>query len=169
MIEHIPELLAAGVTSFKIEGRAKSAYYVAMMVNAYRMALDAAMEGRKPEPWVLDEVNKISHRDYSTGFFFDTEPGQFYANGGYIRSYEVCAAVLGWQDGVLTAAQRNRFFEGDTVEIVAPGAKPIELKVTGMTDVNGEPVASAKHAEMVLHIPCDTPVPEGALIRKLKP
>ena len=169
MIEHIPELLAAGVTSFKIEGRAKSAYYVAMMVNAYRMALDAAMEGRKPEPWVLDEVNKISHRDYSTGFFFDTEPGQFYANGGYIRSYEVCAAVLSWQDGVLTAAQRNRFFEGDTVEIVAPGTKPIELKVTGMTDVNGEPVASAKHAEMVLHIPCDMPVPEGALIRKLKP
>lgn len=168
MIDHIPELLEAGVTSFKIEGRAKSAYYVALMTNAYRMAIDAALEGRKPEQWVLDEVNKISHRDYSTGFFFDHEPGQFYENGGYIRSYEVTAVAKDWANGILTVAQRNRFFVGDTLEIVAPGVKPVELKVTEMKNKDGEPVQAASHAEMILHIPCDTPVSEGALLRKLK-
>ena len=71
MIDHLDDLIDAGVTSFKIEGRAKSAYYVALTVNAYRAALDSCLKGEKPPKWVLDEVNKISHRPYSTGFFYE--------------------------------------------------------------------------------------------------
>ena len=168
MIDHIPELLAAGVTSFKIEGRAKSAYYVALMTNAYRMAIDAAVQGQKPEPWVLEEVNKISHRAYSTGFFFGEEPGQVYENGGYIRSYEVAAVAEKWENGVLVAAQRNRFFCGDTLEIVAPGQPPVELTVAEMRNAANEPIEAASHAEMELHIPCPVAVPQGALLRKVK-
>lgn len=168
MIEHIPELLAAGVNSFKIEGRAKSVYYVALTVNAYRMAIDAALAGRKPESWVLEEVNKISHRAYSTGFFFDQEPGQVYENGGYIRSYEVAAVAQEWKNGVLIAAQRNRFFNGDTLEIVSPGEPPVELTVRDLRNGEDAPIEAASHAEMELHIPCPFPVRAGALLRKCR-
>ncbi len=169
MIDHIPELMAAGVTSFKIEGRAKSAYYVACTVNAYRMAINAAMVGRPPEPWVREEVQRISHRAYSTGFFFGDAPGQCYENGGYLRSYEVAAVAQHWADGVLVAAQRNRFFCGETLEIVAPGRPPEPLPVTALFDGDGQPIASANHAEMVLRIPCAQPVAPGALLRHVKP
>lgn len=168
MIAHIPELIAAGVRSFKIEGRAKSSYYVALTVNAYRMAIDAAVAGRAPEPWVLDEVNRISHRAYCTGFFFDSEPGQVYENGGYIRTYEAAALVTGWADGVLFAAQRNRFFRGDTLEVVAPGEAPWALPVTELQNGDGVPIEAANHPEMALRIPCARPVPAGALLRRKK-
>ena len=168
MIEHIPELIRAGVGSFKIEGRAKSVYYVALTVNAYRMAIDAAMENRPPEPWVLEEVNRVSHREYSTGFFFGGEPGQCETSGGYIRSYEVAAVAESWNDGMLTASQRNRFFCGDELEILLPGQKPVPLIVRALYDGNGTPIESANHAEMVLRIPCAVPVPAGALLRRAK-
>lgn len=166
MISHLPELLKAGVTSFKIEGRAKSAYYVALMTNAYRQALDAAMEGRLPEPWVLEEVNKISHREYSTGFFFGEEPGQNLNSGGYVRDYEVVAAVTDWRGDVLFASQRNRFFEGDTLEVLQPGKAPFELKVSNLCNETGEEISSAPHATMMLSMQCKNPVAAGALLRK---
>lgn len=168
MIRHIPELMAAGVSSFKIEGRAKSAYYVACIVNAYRMAIDAAVAGRPPEPWVLEEVNRISHRAYSTGFFFDDPPGQCYESGGYLRTYEVVAVVRQWSDGMLYAVQRNRFFCGETLELVMPGRPPEPLPVSALFDGDGQPIASANHPEMALRIPCARPVPAGALLRQIK-
>ncbi len=98
MIEHIPELVKAGVSSFKIEGRAKSAYYTAVTTNAYRKAVDSYFEQGDPfaiEPWIKEELEKISHREYSTGFYFGGEPGQATGNGGYIRHYDIkCQSLI---------------------------------------------------------------------------
>jgi len=169
MIGHVRELLATGVSSLKIEGRAKSAYYVALMTNAYRQALDAAEEGRLPQPWVLEEVNKISHREYSTGFFFGGEPGQNLNSGGYVRDYEVVAAATGWSAGILYASQRNRFFAGDVLEVLQPGQEPFALTVKELCNESGEAIQSAPHATMALSMRCTLPVAPGALLRKRKP
>lgn len=168
MIEHLPELLDAGVASFKIEGRAKSAYYVALMTNAYRQALDAALAGRKPEPWVLEEVNKISHREYCTGFFFGDEPGQNLNSGGYVRDYEVVALVTGSSEGILQASQRNRFFEGDELELLQPGVKPLKLRVEELRGENGEPINAVPHATMPFSMRCPVPAMPGSLLRRQK-
>ena len=120
MISHIPELVQAGVTSLKIEGRAKSAYYVAAVTHAYRAALDWYFEHpMEPLPeWISEELDKISHREYSTGFYFGEEPGQVYENGGYIRQYDVVAVCEGYQDGNLLVSQRNRFFQGAVLDVL---------------------------------------------------
>ncbi|MFR4878603.1 MAG: peptidase U32 family protein [Ruthenibacterium lactatiformans] len=93
MIDHLPELMAAGVDSFKIEGRAKSAYYAAIVTGAYRHCIDAAVRGEAPDPVWRDEVEHVSHRHYSTGFFFG-QPGQYTESARYIRTWQVCAIVL---------------------------------------------------------------------------
>ncbi len=170
MIEHIPQLVDAGITSLKIEGRAKSFYYVAVVTNAYRQALDLYWKDREnyvlPQ-WLEEETRKVSHRQYSTGFYFGRpEQGQFYENGGYVREWDVVAMVDGWEDGVLSCTQRNKFSVGDTVEILAPGQKPMRLAVESITDEDGAAQPSACHAMMKFTMPCGTPFPKGAIIRK---
>lgn len=169
MIEHIPALLSAGIESFKIEGRAKSAYYTAVVVNAYRRAIDAYFENPEnfilPE-WIKDEMNKVSHREYSTGFFFGNEPGQIYENGGYIRDYQVAAVVEDYYGGCLCLSQRNKFFAGDELDVLAPGIDPFLIKAEVIYNGNGEEIPSAPHAEMKLKIPFDRPLPKGTLLRK---
>ena len=120
MIEHIPELVKAGVSSIKIEGRAKSAYYVAVTTNAYRHAIDAYLEhpNQPLSPWIVEELDKISHREYSTGFYFGHEPGQVYHTGGYVRHYDVIAVCESWENGILKLLQRNRFFRGDVADVL---------------------------------------------------
>lgn len=168
MIEHIPELMQAGVSSLKIEGRAKSAYYVAVTTNAYRQAIEEALQ--HPEqpvsPWIVEELHKISHREYSTGFYFGHEPGQALSNGGYIRDYEVVAVCEDYQDGMLTVSQRNRFFRGDTLDVLEAGSRPYCIEVSEMMDEQGEPISAAPHATMVVKIPCERPVAKGAVLRK---
>lgn len=119
MIEHIPELISAGVTSFKIEGRAKSAYYTAVVTNAYRCAIDGYLRaqdqtGYRPEPWILEELTRVSHREYCTGFYFDKPQAnaQIFYDGGYRRDWEVAAVAGNTAGGLLHAVQRNRFFRG---------------------------------------------------------
>lgn len=172
MIDHLDKLAQAGVTSFKIEGRAKSAYYVSVVTNAYRMAADIL----KQDPdnyvlpqWIHDEVCKISHRKYCTGFFFGTpKESQYYETGGYLREYDVVAVVDNCSDGFIHATQRNKFCVGDEVEIFSPGVKFDTLTVKKIIDENGESVDSACHAVMKLSIPCDKCYPEGAIIRMKK-
>lgn len=158
MIEHIDKLAKAGVTSFKIEGRAKSAYYVSVITNAYR----AAMDIYKSNPddfmlpdWLKDEVFKVSHRDYCTGFFFGhpKECRQYYGNSGYIREYDVVAVVDECRDGMIYATQRNKFSVGDEVEILEPSKPPITFKIEKLFDEKGESIESACHAVMKLGIP----------------
>lgn len=168
MIEHIPELAKAGVTSLKIEGRAKSAYYVAVTTNAYRSAIDEYLQN--PEvtvsPWIVEELNKISHREYSTGFYFGTEPGQVYSNGGYVRDYDVIAVCEGYADGVATLSQRNRFFKGDTADVLEPGKQPLLVSLDTIMDKDGNPIESAPHAMMTVLLKTDRPIAKGAILRK---
>ncbi len=168
MINHIPEVINAGATSLKIEGRAKSAYYVATTTNAYRNAVDLCISGKPIEPWIIDELEKISHREYSTGFFFGNEPGQIYSNGGYIRKYDVVAVCDGFNDGMAEITQRNKFSKGDTLDVLESGRKPFEIKVEKILDQWGNEVESAPHAMQKLFVQVDEgkKVSSGAYLRK---
>ncbi len=172
MIEHIDDLARAGITSLKIEGRAKSAYYVAVITNAYRQAVDSYLahpEGWKLEPWLADEVRKVSHRQYSTGFYYGPpDPGQYYENGGYVRSYDVVAVVERCENGFWHCSQRNYFQEGDELEVLLPGKKPFSITVSGMLDVDGAPLTVANHPMMNLRLPNCCLVPQGTILRKGK-
>ena len=168
MIHHIPELARAGVSSLKIEGRAKSAYYASVTTNAYRCALDAYEEHpEEPLPaWISEELEKISHRAYSTGFYFGGTPGQTYENGGYERGWEVIAVCEGMRDGYAVLSQRNRFFQGDTADVLEPGAVPYLLPLDELADADGNPLECANHAEMTVLVRTDRSVREGAIFRK---
>lgn len=170
MIEHIDKLAAAGVTSLKIEGRAKSAYYVAVVTNAYRMAVDEYY--KNPDnfvlpDWIRDEVYKVSHRKYCNGFFFGIpEQSQYYENSGYIREYDVVAVVEKCENGTVYCTQRNKFFVGDTVEFLAPSKKPVTLILDKIFDENGSEIETANHAMMKFSFKSELTFPEGTVIRK---
>lgn len=170
MIEHIDKLAQAGVYSLKIEGRAKSAYYVTVVTNAYRMAVDEYY--KNPDnfilpDWIRDEVYKVSHRQYSKGFFFGTpENSQYYENSGYIRNFDVVAVVEKCENGTVYCTQRNRFFKGDTVEILAPSQKPVVLTLENIYDENGDEIDTANHAMMKFSFKSDMIFPYGTVIRK---
>ena len=169
MIDHLDKLAEAGVTSFKIEGRAKSAYYVSVVTNAYRMAMDYYLQNpddyHLPE-WIHDEVFKVSHRRYCTGFFFGHPNAcQYYENSGYISQCDVVGIVQRCENGTVYATQRNRFFSGDTVEILAPGRKPVSLKLDEIYNADGEKIETVNHAMMEFSFPCEYEFPENSLIR----
>lgn len=170
MIEHIPELVRAGVSSFKIEGRAKSAYYTAVTTNAYRKAVDQYWEEGDPfalHPWIREELEKISHRAYSTGFYFGDEPGQVTDNGGYIRRYDnvaVCEESLDAYTSVIS--QRNKFWVGDALDVLPPAGIPYEITCISLTNEAGESVDSAPHPTERLTMLADRAVPAGSVIRR---
>lgn len=180
MIDHLDDLIDAGVTSFKIEGRAKSAYYVALTVNAYRAALDSYQKGEKPPKWVLDEVNKISHRPYSTGFFYGkptdgsgtqdpnivTNGGQYFADSGYMRDYDFVGVVDYCEDGVMHLTQRNYFTLSDELELLPPHAEPIIFKPESMFGADGTQIDIARRATEKLSIPTAIVVPPHTILRK---
>ena len=169
MIKYIPELANAGITSFKIEGRAKSAYYTAVVTNAYRHAIDGFLQDPSNyvlPSWILDELEKVSHREYSTGFFFGNEPGQVTSNGGYVRNYDVVAVVDEYIDGFVKVSQRNKFSVGDTLDVLPPKGKPFNLPITQLIDEYNNHVDCAPHAMQTLFIPSSTPIPENSLLRK---
>lgn len=170
MIEHIDKLAEVGVTSLKIEGRAKSAYYVAVVTNAYRMAVDEFRKDPynfKLPDWIRDEVYKVSHRKYSNGFFFGVPAeSQYYENSGYIRNYDVIAVVERCENGTVYCTQRNKFFAGDKVEILAPSCKPVEMVLDTIYDENGESIETANHAMMNFSFRSDISFPNGTVIRK---
>ena len=168
MIEHIPELVKAGVSSLKIEGRAKSAYYAAVTTNAYRHAVDDFMamgENYHVQPWIKEELEKISHREYSTGFYFGNEPGQVTNNGGYIRKYDFVGVCNDSIENIAHITQRNRFFVGDTLDILPPDGFSFNTKVIKLINKNGEDVEAANHAMEQLEMVTDKPVPAGSLMR----
>ena len=170
MIEHIPELLEAGVTSLKIEGRAKSAYYTSVVTNAYAGAVreyEKSPEKYILPQWAKDEVYKVSHREYSTGFFMGGEPGQATQSGGYIREYDVVAVCeKSSENGVCEITQRNKFFVGDTLDILAPNAPSFETKALEIVNESGEVVESTPHAMEKLFLKTDSDIPKGAFLRK---
>lgn len=170
MIDHIDKLAQAGVDSFKIEGRAKSSYYVSVVTNAYRMAMDIYKkdpENFKLPDWIRDEVFKVSHREYCTGFFFGhPKDCQYYENSGYIREYDVVAIVDKCENGRLYATQRNKFNNGDELEVLPPYSKPFVIKADEMFDEYEKEIETANHAMMKLSIKCDETFPKNSIIRK---
>lgn len=168
MIDHVPELIAAGINSFKIEGRAKSSYYAACVTNAYRHGIDAAMAGRPLSPVWRDEVDKISHRHYYTGFYFgQPQKGQFYEDARYIRDWDVVAYVVSCDEaGNAVLTQRGRFWQGDTLELLVPGREPIRFIVGAMTDGDGEPVTYCPHPQMEIHLRLPVQAAEYSILRR---
>ena len=169
MISHVAALAQAGISSFKIEGRAKSFYYTAVTANAYRQAVDGYIasgcsEDYVPDEWVVDEMNKISHRPYGTGFYFGM-PSQHLKEGGYIRAFEVAAVVDGWEDGYLITTQRNRFFPSTSLEVLEPGEKPFSFTPNLLLDDEKQPLESANHPMMRVYIPFEHPLKAGTLLR----
>lgn len=170
MIQHIDKLVGAGINSLKIEGRAKSAYYVAVIANAYRNAVDVYMKDPEnfqcPE-WIIEETKKVSHRQYTPGFYFGRpDDGQYYQTGGYVRTWDIVAVVGGWKDGRLFCSQRNKFYEGDMLEALIPRGGCISLKAVDLRSSEGEKIDCTPHPTMEFSIEYPQPLPAGTIIRK---
>ena len=182
MLRHIEKLIEAGVTSFKIEGRMKSAYYTAVITNAYRMAIDAYL--KDPDSYSFDEalyreVESVSHREYCTGYWFDDkhENPQLCRDPGYIREKAYFAAateqeslpeglVKTTENGTLCRfRQRNKLCIGDTAELLTPGRVGIPCRITELYNEQGEPIESAPHPLMIFYARLPFAVAEGDILR----
>ncbi len=167
MIEHLSELSQAGIVSFKIEGRAKTAYYTAVVTNAYRAALDAAERGETAPAWAVRELETISHREYSTGFYYGREPdGQTYRPGSYVQEWELSAVVLGAENGRLIVSERNRFCEGDALELLLPGQPPKKVTVQGLKNEAGESISAINHPMETVRFDYRGEAVDGAMLRR---
>ena len=166
-----PETLAdAGVTALKIEGRMKSSHYAAVVTNAYRHAIDAASAGLPLKDVWREEVDKVSHREYSTGFYFDAEgPGQFCGDSMYRSECDVAAVVERCEsDGNAVATQRNKFYCGDSLELLMPSYEPITFTVERITDINGLEIDSTPHPMMEFRIKLPVYAPQYSILRKFR-
>ena len=172
MIEYIPELIKAGISSLKIEGRAKTAYYTAVTTNAYRKAVDEYLgfegEGYTLSPWIKEELEKISHRAYSTGFYMGNEPGQNTESGGYIRHYDLVAFCEESEDFQSVITQRNKFYVGDTLDVLPPSGYAFETKALALVNEKGEQVESTPHPMERLTLTTDKNIPAGSMLRVKK-
>ncbi len=173
MIEHIKELMLSGVDSFKIEGRVKTEYYVANVVKTYRQEIDRYLDNPEKyqfDPSALDELEKVSHRRYCTGFFLGKpdENSQVYENSSYIRTYDVVGIVTDYDktSKTVTLSQRNKFSVGDELEIIQPKGSFLTYTVREMFDENGLSINSAPHAAMTVKLPFDTELCKDAILRK---
>ena len=148
----------------------KPIFTISMMVGV----LGCAVELLEKDPahyrlpgWLLEETKKVSHRQYSTGFYFgQPDNGQYYESGGYIRNYDVAAVVEGWEEGMLLCTQRNRFFPGETLEVLLPGKSPELFPVPAIFDTDGQSLEAARHPMQQLRIPCARPIAKGTILRR---
>ncbi|MHC1722206.1 MAG: U32 family peptidase [Aminipila sp.] len=175
MIDHIPELIEAGIASAKIEGRMKSVFYVATIVSAYRKAIDAYYDD--PENYVfneewLSELKKVSHRQFTTGFYFDkpTNKDQDYQTSAYTREYSFVGFVKDYnpETGMALVEQRNKMSIGEEIEIFGPNWHSFTQTLEIMLNEDGDPVESAPHPQQILQIKVDHPVTAGFMLRKRK-
>ena len=160
-IELLPELLDAGVTSLKIEGRMKTEYYVAVVTNAYRRVLDGTMTVEEAQR----ELLAVSHRPYTTGFYHGELPLDHSNAGVYTQTHRFVGTVLSCENGVATVEQRNRFVSGDALEVVSPSLSGAVLHADAITDENGDPVEIANRVKAILRIKTDLPLEAGDLLR----
>lgn len=168
MIEHLPELIDAGVTSFKIEGRMKSAYYTAVVTNAYRHAIDAAAAGKALDRLWVSETDKVSHRPYCTGFYYG-DPGQHYEEASYSTDADVAAIVESCDgEGNACLVQRSKFYAGDTLELLCPDASPVSFTAEQMFNADGEEIADTRHAAMKFSMKLPVNAPRLSIVRKCR-
>src|SRR5665647_477077 len=175
MLEYIPELVTSGITSFKIEGRMKSSFYVATIVGAYRKAIDTYLENPEKyhfkEEW-MDELKKVSHREFTTGFYFNkpTNKDQNYQTSTYTREYSFIGVVKLYDEitKIAVVEQRNKMSIEDEIEVFGPYTDFFSQKLDMLENENGEPIQSAPHAQQIVRIKMIKPVKEGFLLRKAK-
>ena len=165
MIDHLDELMDAGVDCIKIEGRAKSAYYAAIVTGAYRHCIDDIAAGKPLDPVWRDEVEHVSHRVYSTGFYYG-HPGQYTENSRYIRTWQVCAIVESCDEtGLALCSLRNKFSAGDGLEAVGPDMRPFPFTAAGMKDFEGNPLDEPRTPQMKFYLPLPRQVPPYTILR----
>lgn len=176
MIDHLKDIYDAGISSIKIEGRIKTMFYVATVVNAYRRALDEMYEaieaGReyKPNPKWMEEVRKVSYRGFTTGFYYEKpdDDDQNYETSSYIKDYSFVGVVRDYdeENRIATVEQRNKIVLGDEIEIFGPGVDFFKYKVEEMWNEDGEAIEAAPHAQQILRMPINEPVEPGFILRK---
>ena len=173
MIEHIDDMIKAGIASLKIEGRVKSEYYLATVIRSYRMAIDAYYadpENYKYDPYLLEEIKKVSHRDFTTGFFYGkaNENSQVYKDNSYIRGYDFVGIVLDYDKDtkIATIEQRNRVFVGEEIEIFGPGIKHFDYKIEKMFDEKDNEIDVANKAKQIFKIKVDEAIEKGFILRR---
>ena len=165
-IDHLKDLMDAGIDCIKIEGRAKSAYYAAVVTGAYRHCLDDVAAGREIDPVWRDEVEHISHRVYSTGFYYG-HPGQYTENSRYLREWQICAKVESCdENGLALCSLNNKFAAGDEMEIVGPDLRPFAFNVGMMQDVEGNALAEPRTPQMRFYMHLPKPVPALSILRR---
>lgn len=165
MIDHLGDLIDVGLDSLKIEGRAKSAYYAAVVTGAYRHVLDDVWACRTPDPVWRDEVERVSHRHYATGFYYG-QPGQYCGDSRYIRQWQVIAIVLDCDEqGRARLSLRNKFHAGDIVEAVGPDTRPFSFPAPPMEDADGRPLLEIHTPQSIFYMQLPRPVPAYSFLR----
>lgn len=166
MIDHLKDLMDAGVDCIKVEGRAKSAYYAAIVTGAYRHCIDNVAAGLPMDPVWRDEVEHVSHRIYSTGFYYG-EPGQYVENSRYIRQWQICAIVESCDEkGMALCSLRNKFHKGDALEVVGPDLRPYSFEADYMEDPEGVILEEPRTPQMKFKMQLPHPVPALSIIRR---
>ena len=174
LLPYLPQLMEAGICSFKIEGRMKSAHYAASVVSVYRRAIDACW--RDPQHYTvkqewLDELEKVSHRPYTTGFALGKPDAtaQVYTTSSYLQTHEFVGLVRDWDNGRLTVEQRNHMKEGETLEVFCPDGSLRTLVLKEMRNQDGEPIVAAQHPQMVFTCRAAESIPESSILRRKIP
>ena len=172
MIGHIPEMIEAGIDSFKIEGRMKTALYVATVARTYRKAIDDYLENpdkyEANMPWYLDQISNCTYRQFTTGFYFGKpdEEAQIYDNNTYIREYTYLGIIGGERDGLYRIEQRNKFSVGETIEIMKPNGENIQVTVQKILDEEGQEMESAPHSKQVLYVDLEGKAEKFDILRR---
>ena len=172
MIEHIPELFDAGIDSFKIEGRMKTALYVATVARTYRKAIDDYMESpelyKEHMPWYLEQISNCTYRPFTTGFFFGkpSEEAQIYDNNTYLKEYTYLGIVGDCIDGLYQIEQRNKFSVGEEIEVMKPSGENLIVTVQKILDEDGNEMESAPHPKQKLLIDLGTPLVRYDILRR---
>ena len=165
-IDHLKDLMDAGIDCIKIEGRAKSAYYAAIVTGAYRHCIDDVAAGREIDPIWRDEVEHVSHRVYSTGFYYGF-PGQYTENSRYLREWQICSKVESCdENGLALCSLNNKFAQGDELEVVGPDFRPMAFTANDMTDLDGNPLSEPKTPQMKFYLQLPQQVPAFSILRR---
>lgn len=172
MIQHIPELIDAGIDSLKIEGRMKTALYVATVARTYRKAIDDYQKDpalyEKNMPWYLEQISNCTYRQFTTGFFFGKpdETTQIYDSNTYVKEYTYLGIIGEIKDGLYRIEQRNKFSVGEKIEIMKPDGRNVEVIVKRILNEDGEEQESAPHSKQVLYVDLDGQADRYDLLRR---
>jgi len=172
MIEYIPELVKAGINSFKVEGRMKTALYVATVARTYRKAIDDFFEDpqiyEKNKQWYLEEVRKGVNRQFTTGFFFHkpTHEDQIYDHNTYEKSYTYLGTILGEKDGLYKLEQKNKFSVGEAIEVIKPNCETLEVTVRRILNEDGEEMESCPHPQQIIYVDLGVKLDDYDILRR---